>query len=75
MHKLLDGSFPAFSSQRLPLYNGSELLQEDGKNFLYLPFIDFQCLTNESGISFPLRNFSNIIGLLEHELNGYDLSV
>jgi len=70
VHTLLDGSFPAFSSQQLPLYNGDEMIQEDGENFLYLPFIDFQCLSNESGISLPLRNFSNIIGMPESQLNG-----
>ncbi len=61
---LLDGlSFPAFSIHSLYLYNGSELIQEDGMNFLYLPFIDFPCLNKQPEVSIPLKKFTDIIGL------------
>ena len=60
LNELVDGrAFPAFTAQELPLYiDGDE--QED---LLYLPFIDFDCISNRSNAdisndSFSIRTFS-----------------
>jgi len=71
---LVDGhAFPALSKQHLPLYNGSEIIHEDGKNFLYLPYVDFKCLNKQLKSPLPLKSFYNIIGLPESQKSRYDV--
>ena len=44
---LLDGlAFPGYDSQRLQLYalDGNRISNSTGTDYLYLPFIDFDCL-------------------------------
>ena len=44
---LLDGlAFPGYASQRLQLYDleGNRIRNDSGTDYLYLPFVDFDCL-------------------------------
>lgn len=65
LDKLIDGSaFPAFSAHELTLYNsdGNEIENGDDK-YMYVPFVNFDCLQNMSSTTFNFTTFENITGL------------
>ena len=47
---LIDGrAFPAFTAHKLLIYdlNGQKILDELGDELLYLPYIDFECVSEQ----------------------------
>ncbi len=65
MDKLIPGGgYPAFNGQRLQLYNSSGVVRDGGDDYLYLPYVDFECVQREAGnLSLRIQTIYNVSGI------------